>query len=79
MGADNFRATRDTAVFKKNVERFDFILDTVSAPHDYIAYLGLLRLDVTMVRVGTPAPTSPGAVHTTKRGGGPAEQGEQCL
>ena len=37
--------------------RFDFILDTVSAAHDYNAYLGLLKRDETMVLVGVPDPT----------------------
>src|SRR5690606_2212669 len=32
-------------------------LDTVSAPHDYNAYLSLLRLDGTMVLVGLPDPS----------------------
>jgi uncharacterized zinc-type alcohol dehydrogenase-like protein len=33
---------------------FDFILDTVSAPHDLNAYLQLLRLNGTMCQVGIP-------------------------
>ncbi len=33
---------------------FDFILDTVSAQHDYNAYLNLLGLNGTMVVVGIP-------------------------
>jgi len=33
---------------------FDFILDTVSAPHDLNPYLGLLKRDGTMVLVGVP-------------------------
>ena len=56
LGADDFLATRDTDVFKENTGRFDFILDTVSAPHDYNAYLNLLRRDGTMVLVGMPDP-----------------------
>jgi hypothetical protein len=32
----------------------NFILDTVSAPHDYNAYLGLLKHDGTMILVGMP-------------------------
>jgi uncharacterized zinc-type alcohol dehydrogenase-like protein len=54
LGADDFLATKDPAVFEKNAGRFDFILDTVSAKHDYNAYLGLLRRDGTMVVVGAP-------------------------
>jgi len=33
---------------------FDFILDTVSAPHDINAYLGLLRRNGTLTLVGVP-------------------------
>jgi uncharacterized zinc-type alcohol dehydrogenase-like protein len=54
LGADDFLATKDPAVFQANAKRFDFILDTVSAPHDYNAYLNLLRRDGTMVLVGVP-------------------------
>ncbi len=57
LGADDFIATRDAEVFKKNAGRFDFILDTVSAQHDYNAYLQLLRRNGTMVLVGLPDPT----------------------
>jgi uncharacterized zinc-type alcohol dehydrogenase-like protein len=57
LGANDFIATADESVFKKNAERFDFILDTASAPHDYNAYLSLLRRDRTMVLVGLPPPT----------------------
>jgi uncharacterized zinc-type alcohol dehydrogenase-like protein len=57
LGADDFIATRDTTIFEKNAGRFDFILDTVSAQHDYNAYLGLLRRNATMVLVGVPDPT----------------------
>ena len=57
LGADDFLATRDASIFEKNASRFDFILDTVSAPHDYNAYLNMLRLDGTMVLVGLPDPT----------------------
>jgi len=59
LGADDFIATNDLAVFEKNAGRFDFILDTVSAQHDYNAYLGLLRLDGTMVLVGVPEKPAP--------------------
>jgi uncharacterized zinc-type alcohol dehydrogenase-like protein len=54
LGADDFLATKDESVFKQNSDRFDFILDTVSADHDYNAYLNLLRRDGTMVLVGLP-------------------------
>src|SRR2546426_9056164 len=35
--------------------RFDFILDAVSAPHDINAYLNLLRRDGVLTLVGVPA------------------------
>ncbi len=56
LGADDFVVTSDENAFKKNVKRFDFILDTVSAQHDYNAYLELLKRDKTMVLVGIPDP-----------------------
>ena len=57
LGADDFLVTKDEAVFTQHAGRFDFILDTISAQHDYNAYLGLLRRDGTMVLVGVPDPT----------------------
>ncbi|MCA1581339.1 MAG: NAD(P)-dependent alcohol dehydrogenase [Acidobacteria bacterium] len=57
LGADDFLVTGPAASFEKNASRFDFILDTVSAAHDYNAYLNLLRRDRTMVLVGLPDPT----------------------
>lgn len=57
LGADDFCATRDGDVFKSHAGKFDFILDTVSAQHDYNAYLGLLKRDGTMVLLGIPDPT----------------------
>ncbi len=57
LGADDFIATHDADVFAKNAKRFDFILDTVSAQHDYNAYLGMLKRDGTMVLVGLPEST----------------------
>ena len=59
LGADEFIATNDPSVFEKNAERFNLILDTVSAPHDYNAYLGLLGLDGTMVLLGLPEEPAP--------------------
>ncbi|MEO8802683.1 MAG: NAD(P)-dependent alcohol dehydrogenase [Rudaea sp.] len=57
LGADEFLASKDAEIFKTHAGCFDFILDTVSAQHDYNAYLGLLKRDSTMVLVGLPAPT----------------------
>ena len=59
LGADDFAATSDKDTFKRLAGSFDFILDTVSAPHDYNAYLGLLRRDGTMILVGIPDQPTP--------------------
>ena len=40
---------------------FDFILNTVAAPHDLDAFLVLLKLDGTMTLVGAPASPHPPA------------------
>ena len=57
LGADDFIATRHEDIFIENAGRFDFILDTVSARHDYNSYLNLLHYDGIMVLVGMPEPT----------------------
>ncbi len=54
LGAHDFAATGDRKVFKERARQFDFIIDTVSAEHDYNAYLGLLKIDGTMVLLGIP-------------------------
>lgn len=59
MGADDYLAMNAEGVFEANAFRFDFLLDTVSAPHDYNAYLGLLRRDGRMVLVGVPPEPTP--------------------
>ena len=56
LGADDFVLSSDKSALQKNLKRFDFILDTVSAQHDYNAYLELLKRDRTMVLVGIPDP-----------------------
>jgi uncharacterized zinc-type alcohol dehydrogenase-like protein len=56
LGADDFVATSEARALEKNARQFDFILDTVSAKHDYNAYLGMLRRDGTMCVVGLPDP-----------------------
>lgn len=54
LGAHNFALTRDAAQVKKLAGYFDFILDTVSAKHDYNMYLQLLATDGVMMCVGAP-------------------------
>jgi alcohol dehydrogenase (NADP+) len=54
LGAHNFALTSDKEVIAKYSGYFDFIIDTVSAPHDIAFYMGLLGLDGTMVMLGVP-------------------------
>jgi uncharacterized zinc-type alcohol dehydrogenase-like protein len=57
LGATHFVSTDDPGVFKEYERKFDFLLDTVSAAHDYNSYLQLLRTDGTMMLVGLPKPS----------------------
>ncbi|MBI5373510.1 MAG: NAD(P)-dependent alcohol dehydrogenase [Sphingobacteriales bacterium] len=61
LGAHKFVLTSDEMQAKNVAGYFDFILDTVSAPHDYNFYLGMLRTNGVMVCVGVPP--APTAVH----------------
>jgi alcohol dehydrogenase (NADP+) len=54
LGADEVVVTRDPANLQRLARSFDFILDTVSAPHDVEAFIGLLKRDGTVVLVGAP-------------------------
>ena len=54
LGAHHFVLTSDEEQVKKVMGSFDFILNTVSADHDYNFYLGLLRTSGVMVCVGAP-------------------------
>ena len=54
LGAHHFVFTSDADQIKAVTGYFDFILDTVSAEHDYNFYLTLLRTNGTMVCVGVP-------------------------
>jgi len=70
LGAHDFAATRDEATFKTLAKTFDFIVDSVSAPHDYNAYLSLLKVDGTMILLGVPdqpAPVAAGALIMQRR------------
>jgi uncharacterized zinc-type alcohol dehydrogenase-like protein len=59
LGASEFISSKDDdAAFDSNARRFDFILNTVSAIHDYNSYLRLLRTDGTMILVGIPDPST---------------------
>jgi uncharacterized zinc-type alcohol dehydrogenase-like protein len=54
LGAAHFVLTSDADQAKACAGTFDFILDTVSANHDYNFYLGMLRTNGVMVCVGAP-------------------------
>jgi uncharacterized zinc-type alcohol dehydrogenase-like protein len=59
LGAHDFQLTSDKDTFRRLAGRFDLIIDTISAPHDYNAHLGMLRLRGTMVVVGVPPTPTP--------------------
>ena len=54
LGAHNFVLTSNEDQVKKVQGTFDFILDTVSADHDYNFYLAMLKTKGVMVCVGLP-------------------------
>ncbi|WP_249598191.1 NAD(P)-dependent alcohol dehydrogenase [Peribacillus frigoritolerans] len=55
FGADHYFATSDPTTFTELADRFDLILNTVSANLNVNAYLSLLRVDGSLVNVGAPA------------------------
>ena len=59
LGAADFAVTSNPQTFAKLQRRFDYILDTVSAPHDYNAYVNLLKTDGTLILVGVPEKPTP--------------------
>jgi len=59
LGAANFAVTSNPQTFTKLQRHFDYLLDTVSAPHDYNAYVNLLKNDGTMILVGAPEQPTP--------------------
>ena len=63
LGAHHFELTTDPKNMKRLKGSYDIIIDTVSASHDYSAYLNLLRTDGVMVLLGVP-PT-PEQIHAT--------------
>lgn len=59
LGAHHFVNTSDEKAASRMRNQFDFILDTVSANHDLNHYLGMLKVDSTMVLVGAPPDAVP--------------------
>lgn len=68
LGAHKFAVTSDPEQLKGITGYFDFILDTVSAEHDYGMYLSLLKTNGVHICVG--APPTPAQVHAFKLIGG---------
>ncbi len=55
LGAAHFALSTEAATFERLAGKFDLVIDTISAQHDYNAYLKLLRPFGTMVIVGVPS------------------------
>jgi uncharacterized zinc-type alcohol dehydrogenase-like protein len=68
LGAHKFVLTSDREQLKSVQGSFDFIIDTVSAPHDYNEYLGLLKTNGVLICVG--APPSPAQIYAFNLIGG---------
>jgi uncharacterized zinc-type alcohol dehydrogenase-like protein len=62
MGAAAYHATSDPDTFAQLANRFDLIINTVSAEIDISAFLGLLATDGALVNVGAPSAPLPVAV-----------------
>lgn len=54
LGASHYYATSDRDTFEKLRNRFDLMLNTVSAPVDLAALANLLKVDGTLVLLGMP-------------------------
>ena len=54
LGAQYFLNSKDAEQIKGAKRHFDFIIDTVSASHDYDMYLGMVKPDGVMIFVGGP-------------------------
>ena len=59
LGAKHFVVTRDPGNFAPLAGKLDFILDTVSAKHDFAPYLSSLKVGGTMVLVGASPEPNP--------------------
>ena len=54
LGADHFVLTTQEGVLDELAWSFDFIVDTVSAEHDYNMYLHMLKVDGTLICLWAP-------------------------
>ena len=68
FGAHKVVLSRDEEAMKRQVNSFDFILDTASGKHDLNTYLELLKHDGTLTLVGiSPEPAPIGAMPLVRR------------
>lgn len=63
LGAHEFLVSADTAAMSTARDRFDVVIDTISAPHELEPYLRLVALDGTLSQVGYLGPVT---VQTTE-------------
>ena len=61
LGAHHFEVTTEVETLDRLKNKFDFILSTISADHQYGTYMNLLKRDGTMVVVGIPS--TPSSLH----------------
>ena len=59
LGATDLIVSKDADAMAEHANSFDFILNTVAAPHDLDQFLMLLKRDGTMTLVGVPAEPHP--------------------
>ncbi|HJV84672.1 MAG TPA: NAD(P)-dependent alcohol dehydrogenase [Noviherbaspirillum sp.] len=59
LGADEAVVSRNASEMEAHRNSFDFILDTVAAPHPLDPFIELLKRDGTMTLVGAPASPHP--------------------
>ncbi|AOW19768.1 NAD(P)-dependent alcohol dehydrogenase [Urechidicola croceus] len=59
LGAHEVLVSKDPEDMKKHQGSFDFILNTIPVGHEMDPYLGLLKIDATMVLVGAVEPLKP--------------------
>jgi len=59
LGAHEVLVSKDQTEMKKHQGSFDFILNTIPVGHEMDPYLGLLKIDATMVLVGAIEPLKP--------------------
>jgi len=59
LGADEVVVSRNPSEMAAHTKSFDFILDTVAAPHDLDVFIALLKRDGVITLVGAPASPHP--------------------